>query len=459
MTDNNHDQDDFDPSLEEGGEDFGYEEESFGDEEFSDEPWDENFEDGGDETGEDNKDAPAPKKKGGLFNIILITAAVLGGGAFIYLKVLAPSGSAVPQPTPIAESPAAAAPETQMAAQMESPPASAPAEPPAPSLPEAVMPAPATPDVAPPDLTPPQPAASSDGLLPTLTPEPTSVPAPEAVPALAETPPAEMTPPAPVAPEPQQPVEVASAPPMPAPPVPTPLAAPESALKADNDFNPGLPTAKDIMLASPASSGADTAPTGGISAEAAKGIEQKLSVLLARLDTFESRITNLESGVHQVSSKIATLESRPAPEADLVGVNKALQALERKVSGLEKAEVAAPAASSAETPDVSKIDKPTFVPAAPEAAAETAAAPADIPETEAVPKPAAKAEPAVTAARNVSWVLRSAQPGAAMVAPKAGGDMRTVRVGDTLSGLGRIIAIEQRGSRWVVQGTQGTLTH
>ena len=57
-----------------------------------------------------------------------------------------------------------------------------------------------------------------------------------------------------------------------------------------------------------------------------------------------------------------------------------------------------------------------------------------------------------------SWVLRSAQPGTAMVAPKAGGDMRSVKVGDTLSGVGRIVAIEKNGSQWVVRGTNGTIT-
>ncbi len=463
MTDNNPDQDDFDPSLEEGAEDFGYEEESFGDEEFSDESWDEGFEEGHDEVAADDKYEQPAKKKGGLFNIILIATAVLGGGAFIYLKVLSPSAGTVPQPTPIAEAPAEMPAETQQAA----------------------MPAaPLTPDPVAPVAPPPAPALASDGMLPTLAPEPMpaltpdAAPAPEEAPApaLAEAPAtdlAPLTPPdtapvavpdVPVAPAPQQPVEVATAPPMPAPI--TAPAAPDGSVNADSGFNPGLPSAKDIMLApaSPAPEG--TTQAGGISADAAKGIEQKLSVLLARLDTFEGRITNLESGLHQVSSKISTLESKPAAVVDLEGVNSTLQSLERKVSALEKSASAAPAPALAPaatpTQDVSKIDQPTFVPAAPdvsEPAPKTVTA-VDTPKVEAVaPKPVVKTAPAATAARSVSWVLRSAQPGAAMVVPKAGGDMRTVRVGDNLSGLGRIIAIEQRGSRWVVQGTQGTLTH
>ncbi len=453
MTNNNPDQEDFDPSLEEGAEDFGYEEESFGDEEFSDEAWDENFEEASDDTPEDNKYEESPKKKGGLFNIILIAAAVLGGGAFIYLKVLAPSGGTVPQPTPIAEAPAEMPVETQQAA--------IPAEPP--SMPSPLMPDPAaSAPVTPPA---PEPAVASDGLLPTLAPEPVPLAVPEVAPepVLAEAPAAEIvpvTPPeaAPVAPPvvsaPQQPVEVATAPPMPAP-----IATTDAAGSPDGGFKSGLPSAKDIMLAPTAPTTESTAQAGGISAEAAKGIEQKLSVLLARLDTFEGRIANLESGLHQVSSKTSTLESKPAATVDLEGVNKTLQTLERKISDLEKTASSAPAPTSA--PDVATIDKPTFVPAAPEVNAPVpkAVSTIDTPKVESAPKPVVKTEPAATSARSVAWVLRSAQPGAAMVVPKAGGDMRTVRVGDTLSGLGRIIAIEQRGSRWVVQGTQGTLTH
>src|SRR5690606_4369503 len=111
---------------------------------------------------------------------------------------------------------------------------------------------------------------------------PTPMPTPAA-------PQAEM--PAPVA-APQQPAEVASTPPMPAP-----IAAPEAALRKGAEFNPGLPSARDIMLAPAGAQPENAAAPGGLSADAAKSIEQKLSVLLARLDTFEGRITNLESGL------------------------------------------------------------------------------------------------------------------------------------------------------------------
>ena len=57
-----------------------------------------------------------------------------------------------------------------------------------------------------------------------------------------------------------------------------------------------------------------------------------------------------------------------------------------------------------------------------------------------------------------NWELRGAQPGQAMVSTKGGkGDIRTVFVGDTLAGVGRITAITRTPSGWVVRGTNGTL--
>lgn len=55
----------------------------------------------------------------------------------------------------------------------------------------------------------------------------------------------------------------------------------------------------------------------------------------------------------------------------------------------------------------------------------------------------------------VSWELRGAQPGQAMLSSRGGMDIRTVSVGNSLPGLGKILSIEQSPNGWVVKGTQG----
>jgi polyhydroxyalkanoate synthesis regulator phasin len=74
-----------------------------------------------------------------------------------------------------------------------------------------------------------------------------------------------------------------------------------------------------------------------------------------------------------------------------------------------------------------------------------------------VSKPKEAAKPAAPA-RKIDWVLRSAKPGTALVSERGSNEMRTVAVGDTLSGIGKVTAIttDSQG-RWVVSGTRGSI--
>jgi len=56
------------------------------------------------------------------------------------------------------------------------------------------------------------------------------------------------------------------------------------------------------------------------------------------------------------------------------------------------------------------------------------------------------------------WVLRSAQPGQAVVAQKGSSDVRTIEVGDRVSGIGRVQSISNSSGLWVVQGTSGKIS-
>ena len=56
------------------------------------------------------------------------------------------------------------------------------------------------------------------------------------------------------------------------------------------------------------------------------------------------------------------------------------------------------------------------------------------------------------------WILRSAQPGKATVAPKGSNDIRSISVGESLSGIGRIQSISNASGRWVVTGTTGSIS-
>ena len=57
----------------------------------------------------------------------------------------------------------------------------------------------------------------------------------------------------------------------------------------------------------------------------------------------------------------------------------------------------------------------------------------------------------------IQWVLRSAQPEKATVSRKNSNDLKTIQVGSSLSGVGRIQSISQVNGLWVVKGTNGQI--
>jgi intracellular multiplication protein IcmG len=66
-----------------------------------------------------------------------------------------------------------------------------------------------------------------------------------------------------------------------------------------------------------------------------------------------------------------------------------------------------------------------------------------------------KKAPAVTAASK-KWVLRSAKPGTAWISEAGSNELRTVSVGETLPGVGKVMSVTKNAEgRWVVNGTTG----
>lgn len=68
-----------------------------------------------------------------------------------------------------------------------------------------------------------------------------------------------------------------------------------------------------------------------------------------------------------------------------------------------------------------------------------------------------RAVPTSSAHPSSVWVLKSAKPGVAVIRSAATGDFKSVKVGDVVTGIGRITSIRETSTGWVVQGTQGFL--
>ncbi|GEM_PF-1812691 len=61
-------------------------------------------------------------------------------------------------------------------------------------------------------------------------------------------------------------------------------------------------------------------------------------------------------------------------------------------------------------------------------------------------------------AKASQWILKSAQPGKAMVSRKGESDLIDISIGETLAGLGRVTGIFMQDGQWIVQGTNGKIS-
>jgi len=69
-----------------------------------------------------------------------------------------------------------------------------------------------------------------------------------------------------------------------------------------------------------------------------------------------------------------------------------------------------------------------------------------------------KAAPKKVIKKAPRWVLKSAQPGKAVIAVKGSHDMKNIEVGQRVSGLGRIKSIKVENGLWVVRGSNGRIS-
>lgn len=177
---------------------------------------------------------------------------------------------------------------------------------------------------------------------------------------------------------------------------------------------------------------AETAPSSTSSAEASTSGLQSASASSDKIADMNQRLDVLEHQISDLTKAVDRLATASAPsETDLAAEIKELQSA---VLSLKTA-----AATNA-----------TSRPAAPAVA------------TRSAPRPATTSNATSRATTRTpashTWVLRAAQDGEAWISATAQGQLRHVKVGENVNGLGRITSIQLRNGRWVVSGTQSSVT-
>ena len=160
---------------------------------------------------------------------------------------------------------------------------------------------------------------------------------------------------------------------------------------------------------------------------------EEVKTLKTQLETALKRIDDLEKKSDQ-----PVVAASGTPSEDVKALRAALESLQNKVETL-----------SAEKEALQKKE--------PEMVSES-------PRTEEkrptkVSSPSKKAEPREVpkTKKSVVWDLKGAMPGQAMIAVHGERDLKMIRIGDEVAGIGRVTAIENSGKGWVVQGTTGQI--
>lgn len=385
----------------------------------------------------DSEPAPAPKKKTNWFNIGVATCAIVVAGGLVWSK-LGPQMMGGPEQTQVSMPADMTGEQLANTNAGDSQAAIAQALQPLPNPNE--MPTP----------------ANAGGMLdnPEGYANLAQMPAPDTVPVKQET---AVDPfaglPAPAAPVTQ--VAETSAVPMPAPiasapmpaatttvttsvTTPAPVAAPIAAAPVETVAPNAAPTIESQPLVAPITAQMPASVPGPVPVMVPADVTTKMDAMEARLDALDSKL-----------SQIQTTAAAPANDDRLNAIQATLQRLEGRLDDMSSKKTAVRSVSI-DNDDIAPA--PVKKKAAPKKSKPKAkAAPAQW--DDAYAPQAARAVPAVAGS---GWQLRGAKPGSAIIAK--GNDIREVVVGDSVPGLGRIGAVSNNSGRWMVQGSQATLS-
>ncbi|MGH1398086.1 MAG: hypothetical protein ACRBCT_02620 [Alphaproteobacteria bacterium] len=204
-------------------------------------------------------------------------------------------------------------------------------------------------------------------------------------------------------------------------------------------------TSKDLSaLSLQADAPAPQAATADIAA-----LEQEAQSLTQENTALEAAVFNKNSELSSLNSDItalkAELETARTAVADFRAEKNALSAeIEAQKDVLAQLEAQQENAKQAAAVVVAPKKVITLTPVKP--------------VQKTVAKATPKASPAKAASQKIQWALRAAQPGQASIAPRGSNELKTVRVGDSVDGLGRIQSIAIENGKWVVRGTKGLVT-
>lgn len=169
-------------------------------------------------------------------------------------------------------------------------------------------------------------------------------------------------------------------------------------------------------------------------------------------DTMESFMSNLENKI----DNLAVSSQQVAPNNNSEQLNQLQQTisrLENRIDNIETKPAIETPPSPIQAPVVTIVEDPK-----PKVVIKEKTPDVLLPTPEPIKKvaPRKRREPAYVPPK-ITWDLRGASNGQAVLAMRGTQNLNTVQVGQTVRGLGRITSITQENGQWVVRGTNGVV--
>ncbi len=213
--------------------------------------------------------------------------------------------------------------------------------------------------------------------------------------------------------------------------VPKVPAVPADRRLSEVDVNAPPASTQPVPVQDSAPAAADN--SAGLLAEKEKEMADKLTALeKSWQERFAAMETDLKQKAQAAEDQLAQAENKSGgTDTAMKNLQEENAALKTQIETLKAEQQTADAAMKAVQADAQK-------------AREEASA------TQPATAPAQKAEDL--------WILRSAQPGKALISQKGSDVMQSIKTGDAVPGLGTVLSIKFDKGRWIVTGTEGTLS-
>ncbi|MDD5586222.1 MAG: hypothetical protein PHY92_04605 [Alphaproteobacteria bacterium] len=183
-------------------------------------------------------------------------------------------------------------------------------------------------------------------------------------------------------------------------------------------------------------------------------VESQLNELAAQIDDIRKALQQTSQQTNQLVSRLESGQLSSSG-ANNEALNNRLDKIERQLSDLSrkkaaKTEESATLQKGGEAGDQTGISANSSVETPPKTVRKTTRPKAK--------KAGSVHKSAETKQKGGTWVLRAATPDSAWVSESAAStELRHVQVGDTLPGIGKVVAVRQTGDGWTVVGSKGTI--